>query len=322
MEKKDENYKRLYPELPDAIESISTQDENSDEEAGEEFITHRSSPTTHQRTPSSATHSPIRKPQSEDTQETNGVSVLFLFIMFLAPILATISYRMYNRETAPVTSKAEWKDIVTKLQPHLMEKRNKFPSQKEDIWFQISSGLKGLSNDPKNPAVYLLTYDENSMHPSSCIVEVITTAANSFMLEKNGWSFLNGSLLTDSQINDPGELIDKIANTIEKHKIMVVTDVQHIPAKLAQGFHFLVDEYNPVIREAVYVLTLKIPSHLKSSKPVEAAENALKESWKELKNDLLLPLITRVTNQVLPVVAENSEISCPLITSVTTEIFI
>lgn len=150
----------------------------------------------------------------------------------------------------------------------------------------------------------------------------MTVSIFSFLLDKNGWSFLNGSLLIESQINDPGELIEKIANTLETHKIIVVTDVQHIPAKLAQGFHFLVDQYNPKIREAVYVLTLKIPSHLKSSRPVEAAENTLRECWKELKNDLLQPLITRVTNQVLPVMAENGDITCPLITPVTTEIYI
>lgn len=156
----------------------------------------------------SSTNSPSRKSNSEDTQQSKKI-VLFTFVVFyhvltlfyaffnllifqtdyttfvllriiaffLIPVLSYICYSYSGRDVS-VPIKKEWKNIVTKLEPHLMEKRNKFPSQKEDLWFQISSGLKALTNDPENPAVYLLTYDENSMHPSSCIAEIITTAAN------------------------------------------------------------------------------------------------------------------------------------------------
>lgn len=141
-------------------------------------------------------------------------------------------------------------------------------------------------------------------------------------MNKNGWSLLNGSSLLGSKIEDPGELIKAVANAAQTNKIIVVTDVQHIPAKLAQGFHFLVDEYNPKVVEAIYVLTLKIPSHLKNKKPVEAAEETLRECWKELNYDTLQPLITRMTVQVLAIAAENSERHCPLKTSVTSEIYL
>lgn len=142
-----------------------------------------------------------------------------------------------------------------------------------------------------------------------------------YLLDKNGWSLLNGSLLSESKKSDPGTLIEVITTAVEKNKIIVVTDVQYIPAKLARGFHFLVDKYNPKVEEAIYVLTLKIPSYLKNEKPVVAAEETLRECWKELSDDTLLPLVTRMTVQVLPINAEENQRNCPLKTSVTNEIF-
>lgn len=100
---------------------------------------------------------------------------MIIFIVFLGPICVSLVYKHFSK---PIALKKDWKEINKKILSHLIEKGGKFPSQKENVWYQIFSELEGLTENPSKPAVYLLTYDEGSLHPSSCVVEIITTVAN------------------------------------------------------------------------------------------------------------------------------------------------
>jgi len=55
--------------------------------------------------------------------------------------------------------------------------RKKFPSQDLNLWADIISGLRNLKKNPVEPAVYLLTFDQDSVSSSMCITEVITILA-------------------------------------------------------------------------------------------------------------------------------------------------
>ncbi len=115
--------------------------------------------------------------------------------------------------------------------------------------------------------------------------------------------------------------MDTLSKEMEYSKTVIVTDVQEIPAKLAHGFHFLVDEYNPKIRNAVYIFTMKVPSQDGLSAE-EVAENVLSDRWMDLEVDSRRALITRVTNVVLVISKEEMMESCPLKISSTIEVSI
>ena len=106
---------------------------------------------------------------------------------------------------------------------------------------------------------------------------------------------------------------------MDRSKIVVVTDIQKVPAKLAQGFHFLVDQYNPKIDDAVFIFTMLV-SHY-PSQPNAFVNDILNESWSELDEDTRQALIVRVTDSVLPILREDVT-SCPLKTDSTVEIYI
>lgn len=109
---------------------------------------------------------------------------------------------------------------------------------------------------------------------------------------------------------------------MEYSKVVVITDIQKIPAKLAQGFHFLVDEYNPKIEAAVYIFTLMIPKQEFNASATEIVEEILSHSWTELHNDIRMALISRITTVVLPILQERIIESCPLKINSTIEVSI
>lgn len=128
------------------------------------------------------------------------------------------------------------------------------------------------------------------------------------------WLLLNGTALSKSSSKDPGDLIDAITRQNEYSQIVIVPDVQKIPAKLAQGFHSLVDTYGTMAKRpgAVYIFTLMIPRLDKSLTVTQMVEDILLETWKELDGDELQPLVTRISNFILPVSKEDGAQFCPL----------
>lgn len=132
--------------------------------------------------------------------------------------------------------------------------------------------------------------------------------------ETRKWLLLNGTALSKSSSKDPGDLIDAINKQNEYSQIVIVPDIQKIPAKLAQGFHSLVDTYGTMAQRpgAVYIFTLMIPRLNESLTVTQMVENILLETWKELDGDELQPLVTRISNFILPVSKEDEAQSCPL----------
>lgn len=115
-------------------------------------------------------------------------------------------------------------------------------------------------------------------------------------------------------------LVESIAEKMQFSRVVVVSDLQKIPGKLAAGFHFLVDQENPKIRDAVYVFTMTIDKISSVSKPLASVEKILYKSWKDLSGNILHPLVTRVTEAVLHIVQEEEIGVCPLKTGSTLEI--
>lgn len=135
---------------------------------------------------------------------------------------------------------------------------------------------------------------------------------------------MNGTKSFAAKTEDPaGVLIETLSKEMDKHsKVVVVSDIQNIPAKLARGFHFLIDPDNPKVKDAVFIFTLTTDGLLNASSPYAIAQDELNKSWKELDSYILQPLVTRFTVVVLPVKQEDGEKSCPLKIGSTVEISI
>lgn len=120
--------------------------------------------------------------------------------------------------------------------------------------------------------------------------------------------------MSRSSSKDPGDLIDAITRENEHSQIVVIPDVQKIPAKLAKGFHSLVDTYGTMAKRkgAVYIFTLMIPRLDGSSTVTSVVEDILLQTWKELDEDELQPLVTRISHFILRVTKEDGSQFCPL----------
>jgi hypothetical protein len=133
---------------------------------------------------------------------------------------------------------------------------------------------------------------------------------------------VNGSELSRAKSTDPGVLVESVSEKMHFSKVVVVSDIQKIPGNLAAGFHFLVDQENPKVRDAVYIFTMTIDSLSSVKKPLDSVEKILYKSWSDLSANILHPLVTRVTEAVLHIVQEKEIGECILKTRTTHEITI
>ena len=145
--------------------------------------------------------------------------------------------------------------------------------------------------------------------------------------ENRKWLLVNGTSLSNSSSKDPGDLIEAIRRENEHSQIVVVPDVHKIPAKLAQGFHWLVDTYETMAKKdgAVYIFSLMI-SRIDDISDISAitreVENILLQNWKELNRDERQALVTRISNFIIPVTKEDGIQFCPLKISSTIDVHI
>lgn len=82
---------------------------------------------------------------------------------------------------------------------------------------------------------------------------------------------------------------------------MMVNDVNQLPFGVAPAFHMLCDSENPWTKPAAIYFSIQVPDGVQVTEDNldHLAIRLLKDQWKELPSNILDPLITRITDQVL-----------------------
>lgn len=101
--------------------------------------------------------------------------------------------------------------------------------------------------------------------------------------------------------HDPGYVLNSFGDLLKKESIMLVTDVDLLPEGAAQAFHAICDSETPWAKPATVYFTIEIPKDtvVKPENLDRLAIGRLEKSWRGLPPNILDPLITRITNQVL-----------------------
>lgn len=55
-----------------------------------------------------------------------------------------------------------------------------------------------------------------------------------------------------------GELIERYREDVTKTGVMLVKDIDEVPASLAMAFHYYCDEFNPLIKRSAIFFTLNM----------------------------------------------------------------
>jgi hypothetical protein len=94
---------------------------------------------------------------------------------------------------------------------------------------------------------------------------------------------------------------------------MIVKDLHKIPGIVAQSFHWFCDTVTPLVDKAIYLFTMKASgvTHAQDN-PSMVAENELRKLWNgHLDEDKLMPLIMRITDNVMVIMPEKHHMLCP-----------
>ncbi|KAK7790851.1 hypothetical protein R5R35_010725 [Gryllus longicercus] len=233
---------------------------------------------------------------------TSG-SYFWLIFVIVVPVLTGCIYISLNSpgNTGVEPNKiAEWTQNIKDLQ-------KQFPSQNEKIWSSIMSGVKTIVTEkPTKPSVLLLLH--NDKKTSACLADQVGQNAVRLLSDTSQKPIvIQGEelKLNDSLTKDYGLFSESYKHDIEKIHVMIVHDLQEVPGTIAQTFHVLCDVENPLVRNAAFLFTMQVDEKEKKT-PTKIAEDYLKNIWKDtLSNDILDPLITRITDAVESVKMES-----------------
>ncbi|XP_021929894.1 uncharacterized protein LOC110834745 isoform X2 [Zootermopsis nevadensis] len=190
-----------------------------------------------------------------------------------------------------------------------------FPSQPNITWRNFRSGIK-IAQDPSNPkpAVFLLLHELEDDTPA-CLAMKIGKVTASFLNATNREPLILEGLdfeHNETLVEDYGIILDEFCPKVKEKRAVIVNNLHKIHGKIAQSFQFFCDGEKPLVNNTVYIFTMKaLGVNHASDNPTSLAEKELKKLWGgQLDDDVLTPLIVRITDITMVISPERNPASC------------
>ena len=82
--------------------------------------------------------------------------------------------------------------------------------------------------------------------------------------------------------------------------LQIIHDILNINAEAIKALHNLCDRTNPLVAEAIYILTMQTNSSLSQQKKLNFVENQIYNRLsKSIDQDILSALVTRITDGII-----------------------
>ncbi|CAG9865141.1 unnamed protein product [Phyllotreta striolata] len=175
--------------------------------------------------------------------------------------------------------------------------KKQFPKQNIDFWLSIQVTVDDIVKYSQTSSIILVHETDNMKK----LLESISDYASVKILDRVADPLvLDGvNLNKDKYLKDYGAFIEDVRRGISKKAVVIVRNVDKVPSAVAQAFHQLCDQYNPVKRHMLYIFTIKAPSN--PSKLNQFVENLLRTNWSSMHNDKFHALFTRLGTFILPI---------------------
>lgn len=227
---------------------------------------------------------PLQNPSIECTTNISPKSNKHYIYYLTGAVLLTALFTLFQQKEI---------EINTKI--NVAELQQKYGPQEEDFWlsFQVLINETIQQNQPKS---LLLLYREDSSVESFlsdissyAVCQISECSSIPVILEGNDFQKKEASY-------DYGNIITQNKKQLEKSGVMVVKNTERISGKMAQAFHSLCDEFQPVVPKALFLFSVKIDKH--PSDKTKHAEKLLRTKWNDLNDDLFYPLFTRISTLI------------------------
>lgn len=214
------------------------------------------------------------------------------FIALAAIAVVIAAYVLFNR--APSVS------VEEECRNSLIRLREDHPEQDQYVINSIQVASKGLLKDKSSVHSIVLLYSSPSHSVLSFVEDVLASSGDCTASGKSTPIVLRRENFTSAMEEDPGRFLTTFGDQLRKEAVMLVNDVHLLPAKVAQAFHSICDRYTPWAQPATIFFTIRVSETVTESTNLdELASDLLKSRWGSLPRNILDPLITRITDQVL-----------------------
>ncbi|CAH4015352.1 uncharacterized protein LOC123706863 isoform X2 [Pieris brassicae] len=178
---------------------------------------------------------------------------------------------------------------------------------KPDSMLQVRTGVDTIFQK-EDAGSFIFTYDSKSFDSELFFnfIDNISSASSRYL--RNDTKDVQHVVLDSSKvitIKSDVDLIYEFRDNLDKTGVLLVKNIERVPAKLAMAFHYYCDEFNPLVKKSAIFFTLDV-SKCKSllGKPSldhDYIERCLKEIWREVDRDKIAPLLTRVVGVIVDV---------------------
>ncbi|XP_011305940.1 uncharacterized protein TORIP isoform X2 [Fopius arisanus] len=197
-------------------------------------------------------------------------------------------------------------EALENLGKNIDDIRARFREQYPSIWRDLEAGIAEVIRNPRRPTIFLLFSSEDN--PMFCLAKMIGNASKTALRSEEDL------LLSPEDLgNDYGMALEKLKGKIQRQKVVIVEHLLDIHPEAMKAFHNLCDRENPLVKEAIYILTMKIDGYT-NEKLIEFVEKQLTLKLQgKIDEEKLQALITRMTDgAIIHVQPEPGVKSCPL----------
>ncbi|XP_011340523.1 uncharacterized protein LOC105281176 isoform X2 [Ooceraea biroi] len=207
-----------------------------------------------------------------------SIAILLLFMCMLRPSMSEKHVQHMDNPNLLLCKSIE-------------EVRAKFHNQESDIWNDISSAINEIiSRTPKVPSIILLYANETST--MNCLATEIARVSST-LLHTDGPMHLDPKDFGD----DAGVIINELNERLPSKKVVIIRDILNINAKAIRALHNLCDRINPLVGEAIYILTMQTNGYESTEKRLALVEKQIYRKLSEsIDRDILSALVTRITD--------------------------
>ncbi|XP_044011862.1 uncharacterized protein LOC122854894 [Aphidius gifuensis] len=243
-----------------------------------------------------------------------GLVIIFIAII---PYLSVALNAQNVESSVNKTNKEDVKLIMNNFRKNINDIRLIFKNQDDTIWNDIEGRIYEIIVNPKRPTVIFLFANDDQ--PMFCLARLLGNASRTVLnCEEDLLLTADDSILGD----DYGMVIENLKDKIIQQRVVIFENILNINPEAMRAFHNLCDSENPLVRNAIYILTMVNNKNdnnyykktMNTRESMKFIEHQLTQKLTgNIDPDKLQPLVTRMTDAVIINVQSEPEFqSCPL----------
>ncbi|XP_053685096.1 uncharacterized protein LOC128734778 [Sabethes cyaneus] len=280
-------------------ESLDNDNENSFENSA--IIKEGSVPPSDSDEQTKNSNLPTRQNQSEKDEipiSTFGYYSAWLLLAMIFTLIAIwIGFFNLKWGTTSVTKTPEVRQCAG-----LLDLNSKYPNVDQLSWSLLNVSVnRAIYREPGEPATFIFLHN-SSFAETSLLEDLISVTSECFGEGHNPIKLESQYFRQPDIVADKNLFFAEYLNKLEAQGILVVQDLDKIPANVAQVFFTICDSVEPLVNKAIIFFTINLSQHTVDAKysPTGIAESILKEQWEnDLNANDLYPLMNRLLENVL-----------------------